>query len=132
MAFFLHELIPLELGRREPDVWRGDLASGEKDIVYIPDPSLSVEIKCSSHPAKVFANRSYAQKPTDAKKGKSGYYLTVNFEKLTPSSPQPKVVLVRFGWLDHSDWSGQAAPTGQQASLSPQADQGKLVVLYRA
>lgn len=139
LAFFLHELVPLELGVRYPKLWRGDKKADEKDLVYIPDPSMSVEIKGSSDPRKIFGNRSYAQKATKKKqtkprqkKSKSGYYLAINFEKLTPERPAPRILLVRFGWLDHSDWTGQNAPTGQQASLSTDAYQGKLVVWYEA
>lgn len=80
MAYFLHELMPLELARRHPDVWRRELTASEKDIVYIPAPSYSIEIKTSSHASKVFGNRSYSQETATNKKEKSGYYLTINFE----------------------------------------------------
>ena len=70
MAFFLHELIPLEFEARYPGVWRRDLTSQEKDLVYVPDESFSVEIKTSSHPRSIFGNRSYAQKASKKKKSK--------------------------------------------------------------
>ena len=118
MAFFLHEMIPLELATRHPEFWRGDKEAGEKDLVYIPDAAFSVEIKTSSHPSQIFGNRSYAQRPSAAKKSKSGYCLAVNFEKFEASAQQPPITRIRFGWLDHEDWMGQQAPTGQQARLS--------------
>ena len=130
MGFFLHELIPLELATRYPNKWRGEEEAGDKDLVYIPDPKFSVEIKTSSHKAQIFGNRSYAQKPTDAKKSKSGYYLAINFESFDKRRrARPKIVRIRFGWLDHTDWIGQAAATGQQAHLDPDTEGSKLTVL---
>jgi hypothetical protein len=35
MGFLLHELIPLELKAKYPDLWRGDISASDKDIVYI-------------------------------------------------------------------------------------------------
>src|SRR5437667_261612 len=75
----------------------------------------------------IFANRSYAQAPSDSKKSKSGYYLAVNFEQFSESVSQPKIRMVRFGWLDHSDWIGQRAETGQQARLNPATESLKLL-----
>jgi len=128
IAFFLHELIPLELAAKHPGVWRRGAASDEKDLVCIQDPKFSVEIKASSHKTNIFGNRSYAQAPTTQKKSKNGYYITVNFEKF--GETQPRVRLIRFGWLDHTDWTGQAAATGQQAHVSDTAYKGKLAVIY--
>jgi len=130
MAFFLHELIPLELALRHPKLWRGDRSADEKDLVHIPDLSFSVEIKTSSHPTQIFGNRSYAQKPAGSKKSKSGYYLAINFEKFSPSKSTPRITRIRFGWLDHKDWTGQKAPTGQQARLSADVERFKLIQLY--
>jgi hypothetical protein len=62
MGFLLHELIALELKVRYPEVWRGDEAADDKDLVYVPDVKFSVEIKTSSHKNRIFGNRSYAQK----------------------------------------------------------------------
>ena len=129
MGFLLHELIPLELQSRHPGEWRPEKAKDDKDLVYIPDPALSVELKTSSHASQIFGNRSYAQ-PQDGKgKSKDGYYLTVNFEKFRKDG-LPNVRLIRFGWLDHTDWIGQTAATGQQARLRPESDRAKLVRLY--
>ena len=133
LAFFLHELIPLELQTRHPGVWRREEVAAEKDVVYIPDESFSMEIKTSSHPSQIFGNRSYAQEGgANQKKSKSGYYLAVNFEKLTRETPAPKLRRIRFGWLDHADWQGQAAATGQQARLSPEVERDKLRLLFEA
>lgn len=130
MAFFLHELVPLELSTRHPKLWRGDQAGDDKDLVYIPDPALSVEIKTSSHATQIFGNRSYAQKTSASKKSKSGYYIAVNFGKFPNDGSPPRIARIRFGWLDHEDWAGQVAATGQQAHLSPDVERYKLLQLY--
>jgi hypothetical protein len=130
MGFFLHELIPLELVARFPNEWRGDKASDEKDIVYLPDRKYSVEIKTSSNPNRIFGNRSYAQKTTTGKKAKSGYYLAVNFEKFTDTNSSPVIKKIRFGWIDASDWMGQRAASGQQSRLSADVETRKLKTLY--
>jgi len=129
MGFLLHALIPLELAARHPKLWRPEQTKLDKDIVYIPDPNLSVELKTSSHPSQIFGNRSYAQEGNGTGKSKSGFYLTVNFKKFTPPE-QPHITLIRFGWLDHTDWIGQAAATGQQARIRPESDRTKLIRLY--
>jgi hypothetical protein len=133
MAFLLHELIPLEFAARYPGQWRRDMSGADKDLVCIPNDRFSLEIKTSSSPSGIFGNRSYAQ-PTEAnKKSKSGYYLTVNFggfdEKTTDL---PSIRLVRFGWLDHTDWVGQKAASGQQAHLTVEARKYKLLTVYPA
>lgn len=131
MGFLLHELIPLELAARYPNEWRGEKSSSDKDIVYIPDASYSIEVKTSSNPNHIFGNRSYAQATTKGKKAKSGYYLAINFGKFAISRRNPKILLVRFGWLDSDDWVGQKAATGQQARLPPEVEKGKLFEIYR-
>jgi hypothetical protein len=134
LGFFLHELIPLKLKERYPGKWRGDETASEKDVVYIPDNFYSFEVKTSSHKNKIFGNRSYAQegaKESKEKKDKSGFYLAVNFEAVKLGvKKNPRIVLIRFGWLAKKDWLGQIAATGQQARLPPAADKGKLLKLY--
>ena len=130
IAFFLHELIPLELISRYPGVWRGEETAADKDVVYVPDGAYSMEIKTSSHASQIFGNRSYAQEGAKGKKSKAGYYLAVNFDKSTKGLPAPRLRKIRFGWLDHSDWQGQLAATGQQARLSPEVERGKLRLLF--
>ncbi|MEY3402433.1 MAG: Type-2 restriction enzyme ScaI [Cyanobacteriota bacterium] len=135
----LHELIPLELSSRYPEVWRREQNTTEKDLVYIPNDSFSIEIKTSSSPGNIFGNRSYAQKSTTGKtkKSKSGYYLVINFEKIEKKRQQidnlslvnPKIKLVRFGWIDEEDWQGQESETGQQSSISPDVKKFKLIQL---
>lgn len=132
MGFLLHELVPLEFSARYPGTWRGEQAKDDKDLVYISDDSYSVEIKTSSHKSQIFGNRSYAQKSKGKAKEKAGYYLAVNFEKFTAGGARPRIRRIRFGWLDHADWAGQKAQTGQQARLSPAVEKGKLLVLYEA
>jgi hypothetical protein len=129
MGFLLHELIPLELQSRYPSEWRPEKEKFDKDLVYIPNPSNSIELKTSSHPTQIFGNRSYAQEQIGNVKSKNGYYLTVNFEKFN-SRGLPRVTQVRFGWLDHSDWIGQASSTGQQARIRPESDRAKLLKIY--
>lgn len=130
VGFLLHELIPLEFSSRYPKLWRGDESTDEKDLVYIPDPAFSIEIKASSHKTQIFGNRSFAQRPSHSKKSKAGYYLAVNFEKVDKQQTNPHIRRIRFGWLDHEDWIGQKAPTGQQARLSPESEGTKLMLLY--
>lgn len=132
MGVFLHELIPLEFSDRYPGVWRREESADEKDLVHIPDPSLSVEIKTSSHRSQVFGNRSFAQPGNSTKKAKSGFYLTVNFEKFTKSGRRPDIRAIRFGWLDDTDWKAQKAATGQQASLPSDVYDGKLLLIHQA
>lgn len=133
MAFFLHELIPLEFAAMYPKLWRPERSAGDKDLVYIPDNSFSVEVKTSSHPTQIFGNRSYAQERREtSKKDKSGYYLAINFDKFDDTSSKPMLRRIRFGWLDHTDWIGQKAATGQQARLSPEVERAKLLTLYEA
>lgn len=131
IGFFLHELIPLELAARYPGKWRGDKIASEKDIVFVPNDSYSIEIKTSSDPRHIFGNRSYAQASTKGKKAKSGYYLAINFDKVVQTNSAPGIRLIRFGWLDSEDWIGQNAPTGQQSKLHPLVENGKLLEMYR-
>ncbi len=124
VGYFFEVLLARELERRAPTSWRGNLSKEDKDLVYIPDPAFSVEIKTSGQAGfKVFGNRSYGQKSgTDLipKKEKSGFYITVNFYHRT-------LTLIRFGWIDASDWDPQEAPTGQMAGLKPAVYENKLV-----
>lgn len=130
MGFFIHELIALEVAAQYPNEWRGEETSGDKDIVYLSNDVFSVEIKTSSNSKHIFGNRSYTQDSSKTKKSKSGYYLTVNFEPFSAVNSSPKILMIRFGWLDHDDWIGQKSSTGQQARLSPEAYKGKLKTLY--
>lgn len=130
IAFLLHELIALELSTRYPNQWRRDSSNEEKDLVYIPNYTYSTEIKASSSASSIYGNRSYAQENSASRKYKAGYYIAVNFQRLNERNRNPQVTMIRMGWLDHSDWRGQKAPTGQQASLTPDAKRFKLLQLY--
>jgi hypothetical protein len=138
MAFLLQELVTLELVKLHPGEWRGDQTATDKDLVYLPDEHFSVEIKASSNARHIYGNRSYAQESTTAtRKQKSGYYLAINFQPFLagqqsslPASDQPKILKIRFGWLDHTDWRAQEKPTGQQASINRQSESAKLLELY--
>jgi hypothetical protein len=133
MAFLLHELIPLELASRHAKEWRRDQFGTDKDLVYVADEQFSIEIKTSSSANGVFGNRSYAQPTQGDKKSKSGYYLAVNFDGFSEgATTAPRIRKIRFGWLDHSDWKGQAAQSGQAATPSKEAKKHKLVTLYAA
>lgn len=134
MGFLLHEILPYKLSEIQPDVWRPEETGADKDVNYKPDDFFSIEVKTSSHASKIFGNRSYAQVGNSSKKGKNGFYVAVNFEKFSKEkdSGQPKITLIRFGWLDGTDWQGQKSETGQQASLTSAAEKTKLLELYKA
>lgn len=121
----LHDVIP-EYISKEVDGFRKGVGT-EKDVVCEYNEEFSFEIKTSSQKS-IYGNRSYAK--SDGGKGKSGYYLTINFEKIL--SNDSRILLIQMGWLDHSDWIGQKSETGQQASLSKEARENKLIVLYKA
>ena len=132
MGFLLHELIPLKLELQDPQKWCHERTAKDKDIIYLPDEGYSVEIKTSSDPKSIFGNRSYAQKTEGNKKAKSGYYLAVNFQKFSDDMKNPGVLKIRFGWLDHEDWMGQKAATGQQSRISSSVEALKLLEIYSA
>ena len=127
MGFFLHELICLEISKLDPETWGCEKKSSDKDIVNLKNNKYSIEVKTSSHKSRIFGNRSYAQVTSKSKKSKSGYYLAINFEKFESKKIKPKILKVRFGWLDHEDWSGQKAASGQQANLPINVEKYKLI-----
>jgi hypothetical protein len=124
VGYFFEVLLARELERREPGLWRGNRSKQEKDLFYIPDPSMSVEVKTSGQAGfRVYGNRSYGQKSENEllpKKEKSGFYVTVNFYNQV-------LTLIRFGWIDAEDWSPQKAPTGQMAGLREAVYKYKLI-----
>jgi hypothetical protein len=133
MSFLLHELVAHYLSLKHPDTYVVGTAKFEKDIHCIADDSLSIEIKGSSHPNQIFANRSYAQPQSEngPKKSKDGYYIAINFEKIdNEQSSLPKILLIRFGYLEHSDLIPQNSATGQQARLSSDAYRYKLKQIH--
>ncbi len=130
MGFFLHELLTLEFAKRFPGVWRGDEDATDKDLVYIPNVLFSSEVKTSSHRSQIFGNRSYAQPAVAGKKVKDGYYIAINFEKFVNKKTTPRIMRIRFGWLDHTDWVPQTSARGQQAHLTKDSDKSKLLLIY--
>lgn len=132
LSFFLHELVAHYLSLKYPERYKVGELKNEKDVHDMIEPSMGIEIKASSHKTDIFANRSYAQPSSDSEtKDKNGFYVTINFEKITKTNPQPKIRIIRFGYLEHSDWIAQKAATGQQARLTPEAYQSKLIEIYR-
>ncbi|HVC98661.1 MAG TPA: ScaI family restriction endonuclease [Pirellulales bacterium] len=45
VGYFFEILFAKELEARYPGQWRGHLAKDDKDLVYVPDAAMSVEIK---------------------------------------------------------------------------------------
>lgn len=132
MGNYLHELIPIELEELYPGEWTKDLEKNDKDIEYLLNNKYSTEIKTSSNPYNVFGNRSYAQPDNLTGKGKSGYYITINYEKFDKKNPdiKPKIKKIRLGWLDHTDWIAQKAATGQQSRIDVYSRDNKLKLIY--
>ena len=121
----LHDVVPAYIAKNVPGFRKGK--GNEKDIVCERDDYFSLELKTSSQKS-IFGNRSYTK--SESGKSKAGYYLAINFEKI--ASENPRILRIQFGWLDHSDWVGQRAETGQQASLTKEAKENKLLTLYEA
>jgi hypothetical protein len=138
MGFLIHELIPLEFEQLLPGSWRAGRKAGEKDLVCAADDRCSIEIKTSSHERQIFANRSYGQEQeSEGKKAKAGYYIAVNFtaweydDNDNPNlETRPEIRMIRFGWLDHTDWVAQKSETGQQSSLPPLIENAQLLRLF--
>lgn len=122
VGYFFEKLLAKALAAKYPGEWAGGTGGTEKDLHFVNDPAFSVEVKSSGQLGlKIYGNRSYGQEVENAdraKKDKSGYYLTVNFYG-------DRLSLVRFGWIDGSDWIAQKSSTGQMAGL------GKDVYLYK-
>lgn len=131
MGFFLHEVVAHTIQKHLPSEWRKELSASDKDLVCISNPQYSIEIKTSSNKNKIFGNRSYTQETSSEKKSKSSYYLAINFEQFDETDELPKIRLIRFGWIDHEDWMGQAAASGQQARLSTDVETKKLLTIYK-
>ena len=132
IGYFFEVLLSRELEARFPSVWRGSSSKNEKDLMYLPNPLLSVEVTTSGqHGYRIFGNRSYGQKSarrSTAAKEKSGYYVTVNFYGQV-------LTLIRFGWIVATDWNPQKSQTGQMAGVSDAVYRYKLLSIpgdYRA
>jgi hypothetical protein len=129
MSFFLHELVAHYLSLKYSGIYKVGTEKNQKDIHHLKDETLSVEIKASSDKTGIFGNRSYAQPNSgNGKKNKNGYYITINFEKF--DKPKPEILIIRFGYLDHTDWIAQKSATGQQARLGSDVYKYKLKTIY--
>ena len=126
---FLHELIPIQIARHYREFRKGQ-GRFEKDIHCVINDIYSIEIKTSSQ-KDIYGNRSYAQKNSRSGKSKSGYYLAINFPPIHKNEKWMPISQIRFGWLDEEDWHGQSASTGQQANLSREVLDNKLITLYQ-
>lgn len=126
----LHELIPAGIAVAFPGDWRKEQDKSDKDIVCVPNDYYSIELKTSSNKTQIFGNRSYAQKTNASGKSKDGFYIAVNFEAFNANTANPRILKIRFGWLDHTDWIAQTASSGQQARLAPETYRDKFVTLY--
>ena len=145
MSNIIHELIPYNLAQSVGNNYRVGVTKTEKDIVYEPDSSYSVEVKASSSKNDIYANRSYAQPSLDFDtKDKNGFYIGVNFEKFeilkdgkyravefdaNENITYPKITKIKFGYLEHTDWIPQSSAKGQQARLTKEAKKYKLIEL---
>jgi hypothetical protein len=134
MSFLLHELMALNLANKYPEKFRTCCSKEDKDIVCVINDEFSIEVKASSSTGKIYGNRSYAQANTEkSKKNKNGYIVAINFEKwLKTNKKKPKIVCIKFGYLEHTDWVAQSSETGQQASLTKNAQNLKLVTIYNS
>lgn len=132
MSFLLHELVAHYLSLKHPGIYKVGTVKTEKDIHCITNSSLSIEIKGSSHPNQIFANRSYAQPQSgNGQKDKNGFYIAINFEQFKDVKPNiPKILMIRFGYLEHTDWIAQTSATGQQARLGADVYRHKLKQIY--
>lgn len=126
IGYFFEKLLAKEISKKYPGEWAGGVGSEQKDLHYIPNPRFSIEVKSSGQRGfKIFGNRSYGQtieNSEKAKKDKSGYYITINFHN-------QHINLIRFGWIDASDWKPQKSPTGQMAGLGDDVYNYKLIPL---
>lgn len=136
MGFFLETLIAKRFEKLNGRIWVSDQTGFAKDITNQKDDSLSIEIKTSSSKRHIYGNRSYANPGATSKKSKDSFYLAINFDKFDKANIdkgiliKPAINLIRFGYLKSSDWSGQTAPSGQQARLTSEIEKGKLIELW--
>lgn len=132
LGFFLEEIVTHKIYKLDPKTWLPDPTGYSKDLVNTKEPKYSIEIKTSSSSKNIYGNRSYAQKGKSSKKSKDGYYLAINFEKFNVEEPlkRPEITLIRFGYLNYTDWVSQSASTGQQARIPANIESVKLLPIY--
>ncbi len=132
LDYFVETLTAAKLVNQYPKLWKHGKEKTEKDIVCLSNDDYSIEVKSPSSTKQIFGNRSYAQEQSTATKDKNGFYLTINFEKFKTFSglDKPEILLIRFGFVEHTDWRGQKSDKGQQANLSPDVYKNKFIILY--
>tara|TARA_B100001094_G_scaffold82270_1_gene78506 strand:- start:3262 stop:3897 length:636 start_codon:yes stop_codon:yes gene_type:complete len=146
MSNIIHELIPYNLSKKVGEDYKVGLKKTEKDIVYKPNSIYSIEVKASSSKNDIYANRSYAQPSLDSDtKDKNGFYVAVNFEKfkiledgeyrkvqfdIKGDIIYPIITQIKFGYLEHTDWVPQASAKGQQARLTKESKNFKLLKIH--
>lgn len=132
MGFILETLIAKKFELKDSNMWLFDPTGYSKDITNKVDDSLSIEIKTSSSSGRIYGNRSYSKKGSISKKNKDSFYLAVNFQKFDKNhlEKSPKLTKIRLGYLEHSDWRGQASQTGQSAHLPVITERSKLLELW--
>ena len=128
-------MITLYFENNSNGLWFKGKKKFEKDLVYKNNDLFSIEIKTSSSQNDIFGNASYGKEDSsdNSTKSKSGYYLAINFDKFEENNPnfKPCIRLIRFGWLDHTDWHSQQKPSGQQSRISREVRDNKLKIIYK-
>lgn len=131
----LEKLIARGLAELQLGEWHGGEGWHQKDVVCVANDRYSFEIKTSTRPSGLDGNKCYApaagaraRTPT-SRKSMCGYYLVVNYEDPRKTA-DPRVRLIRFGWLDREDWVAQGSALGQRSRV-PRCDaERQLVTLY--
>ncbi len=125
---FIGQLFPFALNKllveRYPTIFRPEEHLYEKDVVCIIDRSYDFEIKVSTSSENIVGNKSYAS--DGGYKDKSSFYLAVNFNRDTYA-----VDLIRFGWLDITDWSINDSANGQGSRVKTLPLRSKMITIYK-
>lgn len=107
-------------------------SSKEKDIIFrnLDLSKYNFEIKTSGQlGGGIYGNRSYNQPDSNgdidsiSRKGKSGYYLCINFYRFN-------IYKIRIGWINSNDWKPQKSQNGQAAILEDYVYAEQLIELY--
>lgn len=132
MGFILETLIAQKFESIYPNQWTFDPTGYSKDITNKLNDLFSIEIKTSSSNGKIYGNRSYTKVGGTSKKSKDSFYLAINFSKFDNDNLErkPELTKIRLGYLNHSDWVGQASQTGQNAHLSAITERSKLLEIW--
>ena len=120
---FINKLIEDTTG---PPQWRFGSQNNEPDMVYIPDPFYSLELKTSSQRNSIWGSSSKVHKTARLTKDGSGFYLVVNYE----FKAKPELTLLRFGWLDDTDWQGSKSAASASSKVIREHANLKLLTIY--